>query len=193
MKPSSPSREYSQAKPAAHDTLPLEARGVRLALFACAFAALLTVTLDQILKVYIRNAIPIGGRIELWPGVLHFSHVQNFGAAWGALSGRKWLLIAITVAVLAGAIYNAKRIARSGFLPALGLGFIIGGALGNFYDRIAQGHVTDMIDLDTNLRVLATFPVFNLADCALTLGVILLMIHFFFFDREENTSDVSSR
>jgi signal peptidase II len=176
-----------------HCTLSKEERRARLAFFGGAFAAVFTVLLDQLLKIYIRNAIPVGGRIEVWPGVFHFSHVLNFGAAWGALSGRKFLLIAITLAVVAGAIYNAKRIARNGFLPALGLGFIVGGALGNLYDRIAQGHVTDMIDFDTNLRVLATFPVFNLADCALTFGVILLMIHFFFFDREENTPHVSLR
>ena len=178
-------REYSQEKSAAHCTLSKPQRRARQALFAGSFAALLTVVLDQMLKIYIRDAIPLGGRIEAWPGVFHLSHVQNFGAAWGALSGQKALLVFITIAVLAGAIWNAKRVAQRGFLPALALGFIVGGALGNLYDRLVFGHVTDMIDFDTNLRVLANFPVFNLADAALTLGVILMMIQVFFFERDD--------
>lgn len=181
-------REYSQNKSAAHCVLPREARRARIALFAGIFAALFTVALDQLTKIWIRDAIPLGGRIEAWPGVFHWSHVQNFGAAWGALSGQKALLIFITVAVLAGAIYNAKRVAQRGFLTALALGFIVGGALGNLYDRLVFGHVTDMIGFDTSLRVLATFPVFNLADAALTLGVILMMIQVFFFERDDHAA-----
>ena len=179
------SREYSQSKSASHCELSAPARRARIALFAGSFAALFTVALDQLTKIYIRDAIPLGGRTEAWPGVFHLSNVQNFGAAWGALSGQKALLIFITVAVLAGAIYNAKRVAQHGVLPALALGFIVGGALGNLYDRLVFGHVTDMIDFDTSLRVLATFPVFNLADAALTLGVILMMIQVFFFERDD--------
>lgn len=68
-----------------------------------------------------------------------------------------------------------RSVARSGLAAKLGLGFIVGGALGNLIDRVLLGTVTDMIDFDTAFAPLRNFPVFNVADSALTVGVCLLL------------------
>lgn len=155
-------------------------------------AALLTVLLDQASKAWIRSALTPGGEQPLWAGVVHLSHVWNKGAAWGMLSGRRWLLIAVTLGVLSFAWRMARPLAARGVVPAGGLGFIIGGALGNLIDRAWFGYVTDMIDMDTPWAWLHSFPVFNLADSALTLGVVLLFLHLMFGERDENARDVTS-
>lgn len=137
--------------------------------------AVLILILDQASKIWIRANLPPGEEIAVWPGVVHLSHVLNRGAAWGMLEGRRWLLIMITLVVLAGAVAMARSVARSGLLAKVGLGLIVGGAVGNLIDRVLFGTVTDMIDFDTAFAPLRNFPVFNVADSALTVGVCLLL------------------
>ena len=145
-----------------------------LAIFA--FAAALALFLDQLSKIWIRARLPEGARLPLLPSWIHLEHVQNHGAAWGVLAGRKWLLIAFTVAVTAMVLGSAREVAARGKAASLGFGLILGGALGNLIDRAAFGYVTDFFDLDTPVRWLQTFPVFNVADSALTCGVILMLL-----------------
>lgn len=145
-----------------------------------ALVAAITLVLDQTTKMWIRANLPMGDEIAVWPGVVHLSHVLNRGAAWGMLEGQRWLLVAVTIGVLAGAVAMARSVARSGSLAASGLGLIAGGAVGNLIDRVRFGTVTDMIDLDTPFSWVRHFPVFNVADSALTVGVCLLLIRALF-------------
>ena len=140
-----------------------------------AFAAAIAFTLDQASKIYVRRALPLGESRDLWPGVIHLEHVQNFGAAWGVLSGQKWLLIAFTILVVVMICRSAREVAARGALAGAGYGLILGGAVGNLLDRIVFGHVTDFFDLDTPWPLLQTFPVFNIADSALSVGVVLML------------------
>lgn len=140
--------------------------------------AVFVVLLDQISKIWLRNTLPLGSRIEVLPGWVHLSHSLNNGAAWGMMSGQRWLLILVSVGVSIFIFKMAREYASRGVLPMLALAFILGGAIGNLIDRVLFGVVTDMIDLDTPLEALRAFPVFNVADSALTVGVILLMLHF---------------
>jgi signal peptidase II len=137
---------------------------------------LATLALDQVSKAWIRAALPMGEQLPLWPGWMHLSHVQNHGAAWGILGGQRIVLIAVTLLVLVGVLTAARQIVSRGRVAATGLGLILGGALGNLIDRSLRGAVTDMIDLDTPLLWLQNFPVFNVADSALTVGVFLLLV-----------------
>lgn len=146
-------------------------------LFALAASAALL--LDQLSKIWIRRTLPLAETRDLWPGVIHFEHVQNLGAAWGVLSGQKWLLIAFTLLVVGIIFRSAREVAARGALAALGFGLILGGAFGNLLDRILFGHVTDFFDLDTPFPTLQTFPVFNVADSALTMGVIAMLLSLF--------------
>ena len=151
-------------------------------------AALLALVLDQLSKVWIRANLPEGAELPLLPGWIHLEHVQNHGAAWGVLAGQKWLLIAFTIAVTALVVSSAREVSRRGKVAAIGFGFILGGALGNLFDRAAFGYVTDFFDLDTPLTWLQTFPVFNVADSALTAGVILMLITLLRFPDEAKSS-----
>ena len=154
--------------------------------------AVLAFALDQITKMGVRGRLSVGDSLDFWPGVMHLEHVQNFGAAWGVLSGQKWLLIVFTSVVIAAIASSAREICGRGKLAALGFGLILGGAVGNLFDRIVFGHVTDFFDLDTPLRVLQTFPVFNIADCALTVGVVLMIASLLFARPQLNETSVSS-
>lgn len=148
--------------------------------------ALVITLLDQVFKTWIRGAIPFGGKLDLVPGWVHLTHTLNHGAAWSMLSGQRWLLILISIGVSIFVVRLTKELAPHGKLPVLSLGLIFGGAIGNLIDRISIGAVTDMIDLDTPISFLRTFPVFNIADSALTVGVILLII-FFLLNQEKPT------
>jgi signal peptidase II len=130
------------------------------------------VLLDQLVKLWIRSTLAPGDTIDILPGWVHLSHSHNTGAAWGMLSGQRWLLILVSIGVSVFIIQLARDFAARGVLALSALGLIFGGAIGNLIDRIAFGHVTDMIDVDTSVELLRTFPVFNVADSALTIGVI---------------------
>ena len=139
--------------------------------------AALAVLADQLSKIEIRRTLPVlGDSAPLVPGWIHFEHVHNFGAAWGAFSGHKWMLVIFTFVVVGGMLYFAREIIRRGKLTTIGYGLILGGALGNLLDRLYQGYVTDFFDLDTPWEILRTFPVFNVADSCLTVGVTLLLL-----------------
>lgn len=147
----------------------------RMVWFSC--AALVALVLDQLSKWWVRTRLPVpGDEVSALPGWFHFEHVQNRGAAWGMFEGQKWMLVFFTLTVTVAVLASAKDIAARGKMAAIGFGFILGGALGNLIDRLYQSYVTDFIDLDTPVHFLRTFPVFNIADSALTVGVVLLVL-----------------
>lgn len=119
--------------------------------------------LDQATKLLVVRAFAPGQSLPLLP-VLHLTYVQNTGAAFGLLKGRQFLFILLSLAVSAWVV--GRFLAPRAPHPALRIGYalILGGALGNLIDRIRLGYVIDFLDL----RV---WPVFNVADSAITLGV----------------------
>ena len=139
-------------------------------------AAATALLLDTVSKAWVRAHLALGERAELLPGWLHLQHVQNRGAAWSVLAGHTTFLIVFTLVVIALLTFSAREIARQGALSATAFGLILGGAVGNFLDRARQGFVTDFFHFDTPLPWLQTFPVFNVADSALTVGVTLLIL-----------------
>ena len=139
--------------------------------------AFLVTTSDQCLKWWIRYNIETPGEtLPMWPGVVHWSHVWNWGAAWGVFAGARWPLVVTSAAVCCAIVFFCRRIGASGRAALIAAGLILGGAVGNLIDRLRFGYVLDMIDMDTSVRFIREFPVFNLADSALTGGVILLLI-----------------
>lgn len=136
---------------------------------------------DQFTKALVERLIPLNGPpIVVAPGVLVLSHVQNPGVAFGQLSGGGPLLIAIALAAaLALTLFRVRRLRRGEHMPTIlefALALPMGGALGNLIDRFRQGKVTDFFDL-------GWFPVFNVADCAITVGGVLLAIYFLFLEQ----------
>lgn len=132
--------------------------------------ALLIVLLDQGVKAWVRDALPVGESFRLWPGVFHLTHTQNPGMAFSLLQGQTGLLSVaalIVAAVIIGVQVRAGR--RLPLLLGTALSLPLGGAIGNLIDRVRQGYVTDLFDF-----TLIHFPVFNVADAAITIGIGLL-------------------
>lgn len=127
------------------------------------------VAVDLAAKALARHFLVPGGSVDLLPGVsLGLSY--NSGMAFGLLQGKRWLLLVGGAVIAAGLVFWLRR-ERSG-QSRVGLSLILGGALGNVIDRLARGAVTDFIDLHAfGLQ----WPTFNIADTALTLGVLALL------------------
>lgn len=132
--------------------------------------------LDQWSKWLVATNLYPGQSIEVWPGVMWLTHVFNRGAAFSMLQGQTvfFIMAALIVALL---LIGYNIVAKP--LPMLQVitGIMAGGALGNLLDRYRYGHVVDYIDFHF-------FPVFNLADMAITIGGTLLVVYFIWFDKE---------
>ena len=144
-----------------------------------AFAAVIVIV-DQITKYLTIANIPLGGFVEAIPGLFHLTYVRNFGAAFSSFEGQQWLFAIIFALFTAGIIYDfAKKSLPFTKLDRWLIAAIYGGGLGNMIDRLRFGYVVDMISVD-----FMDFPVFNVADCFITCGCILLMAHLIFFNKE---------
>ena len=147
-------------------------------LIYCLFAAAI-VAADQWTKYLVVENIPLFSYMKAIPKLFHLTYVQNTGAAFSALEGMQWLFVLI-FAVLTLAVlweYFKKPMAFTNFERWL-IAAVYGGGLGNMIDRIRLGYVVDMIKTD-----FMDFPVFNVADCFITCGSILLMLHLVFFNK----------
>ncbi len=131
---------------------------------------------DQLVKYWTVTtfAAPVGNAVSTAdaplpgiPGIVQLTRVHNFGAAWSSFSGMRWLLIAVTVALMAVLVYLwAKKIVRHP-LGKLSLALILAGGIGNLIDRVLNGYVVDTFDL-----VFMNYPVFNVADICVVAGAI---------------------
>ncbi len=132
--------------------------------------ATVIVILDQASKMWIVHGLelPRLGKIEI-SGVFDLSYVENRGASFGMLHGMRWPLAIISIGVSLGLAWWLGRLKRP--VAVIGVGFIIGGALGNLYDRLAYGYVVDFLDFSG-----LYFPwVFNVADAAINVGIAFLL------------------
>lgn len=136
--------------------------------------ALFVVAVDQLTKWLIVKNMEIGDRIIIFNDLFYISSHRNKGAAWGILQGQMWLFYIVTVIVVVGIIYYLQTQAKGKPVYQMGLAFILGGAIGNFIDRLFRKEVVDF--LDTYIFGY-DFPIFNIADAALTIGVILIFIY----------------
>ncbi|KAB8316285.1 lipoprotein signal peptidase [Tolypothrix campylonemoides VB511288] len=134
-------------------------------------AALLAFFLDQLTKYWVVQTFSLGQTQALLPGVFHFTYVTNTGAAFSLLAGKvewlRWLSLGVSLALIALASFGPVL----QLWEQLGYGFILGGAIGNGIDRFVLGYVVDFLDF----RVI-NFPVFNLADVFINIGIVCLLI-----------------
>ncbi len=138
--------------------------------------AMLVVGLDQASKFWVEKILRLqehwGQQIEISP-IFDLTYVQNYGASFGMLAGglgSRIILSILSLGISLALIIWLGRLYRA--LPAIGVALIIGGALGNLYDRVCYGYVVDFLDFSGLL-----FPwVFNVADAAINVGVGLLLL-----------------
>ena len=105
------------------------------------------------------------------PNILGLTYVQNDGAAWSMLAGQQWFFYIVTIIAVGVIGYLFYTSERSEKLYRIGLTLMLAGALGNFIDRLHLKYVVDMFQLE-----FINFPIFNVADTALTCGVICVFI-----------------
>lgn len=128
------------------------------------------VGLDQFVKYWVRANIALGTSHGFIPGLMNLTNLHNDGAAWSILEGQQWFFYLITLAAVVVLAYLMRQW-RTNRWKMIALSLIMAGALGNFIDRVHQHYVVDMFEL-----LPINFPVFNVADSCLTVGVIALII-----------------
>jgi len=134
--------------------------------------ALLIVVLDQLTKWLVVTNIPYGGSWSPWEWLSPYArivHWSNTGVAFGMLQGMNPVFIGLAILVSGAIIYYYQQIDKKDWLIRLALMMELGGAIGNLIDRIQYGHVIDFISI-------GRFPVFNVADSCITVGVVVLLI-----------------
>jgi signal peptidase II len=128
--------------------------------------------LDQLFKYLIRTNMALGESIPEH-GFFRFTYGTNTGGVFGFFSNQTFLItVAAVISVVVIILYSRHKMAQS-MLVKVSLGMILGGSIGNLIDRIRFGAVTDFIDV-------GSWPVFNLADSAIDIGVVLLIIYILF-------------
>ena len=141
--------------------------------------ALVTVA-DQWTKYLVVQNIPLYGEVPAIPGLFRLTYVQNTGAAFSSFQGMQWLFVLVFLVFTAALVWEFCT-GKLGFKPfeRWCLVSVYAGGLGNMIDRVRLGYVVDMIDLE-----FMDFPVFNVADCFITCGCILLLVHLIFFNKD---------
>ena len=143
---------------------------------------ILLLALDRFTKYLAVTGLKGTEGIDLIPGVLRLEYLENTGAAFGVMQGMQGVLLVVTVIVLLGILYIYMRIPEGkkyNILRVVAV-FIIAGAIGNMIDRFLNNFVIDFIYFS-----LIDFPVFNVADCYITLSVILLFLLVLFYYKDD--------
>lgn len=143
----------------------------------------LLIVLDQLVKWAVVSNIKLGEVKGFVPSIMSLTYLQNTGAAFSILENQQWLFTIITLLVICGAIWYLIKNIKGSFWLISGLTLIIAGGLGNFIDRLRQGFVVDMFQVD-----FINFAVFNVADTYLTFGVLIMLLVII---KEENNGSES--
>lgn len=141
-------------------------------------AAACLVGLDQWTKYL--AAAHLSAPVSLWPGVFELQYCENRGVAFGMLQGQRWIFIPLTALVVAAlAVMLFRSEWRRSRVFCISAALIIAGGIGNLIDRIFRGFVTDFLYFK-----LIDFPIFNVADCYVTVGAILLFVYLLFLNKD---------
>jgi signal peptidase II len=147
--------------------------------------ALLMFAADQATKWVIVKKMDLGQSIPVIDQVLYITSHRNRGAAFGILQDQRYFFIIITIIVVGAVIYYLQKHATDSLLKTA-LALVLGGALGNFIDRLLRGEVVDFVDVYIGSY---DFPIFNVADSALVIGVGLIFIQSFMESKQKETEN----
>ncbi len=146
------------------------------------------VLLDQATKLRVRHTMELWESFSVWGDFFRINYVTNYGGAFSLSIGdaslnRVFFMVATLIAMFLLVILILKT---DKLMPAIAYWMILGGAIGNLIDRIAYGYVIDFLDFDFFDFIISRWPVFNIADSAVTIGVIILVIDLIFFSPPDN-------
>ncbi|MET3208812.1 UNVERIFIED_CONTAM: signal peptidase II [Paenibacillus sp. PvR008] len=136
--------------------------------------ALIIFLIDQGVKYLVATRMELYEQIPVIGNFFLITSHRNRGAAFGILEGQRWLFIVITIVVVIGIIWYLRKTVKAGqkLLP-VALSLVLGGAVGNFLDRAISGKVVDFAQFNFGSY---TFPIFNVADSAIVIGVALIIL-----------------
>lgn len=134
-------------------------------------AALFVLIADQVSKWFVAGHMELFESIPVWAGVFHWTYIYNRGAAFGIFEDQKWLFLAIVAVLFAGYAWAWRKIPKEPWYFPLGIGFLLGGALGNAIDRARLPGVVDFFDF----RI---WPIFNVADIGICVGMACILFYF---------------
>ncbi len=141
-----------------------------------AITGVIVLAADQFTKYFISNNFEMAKSYEFLPGILDITYIHNDGAAWGMLGGYTWLLLSITIVVMLGCIALLLKWGLRDKIMFWSAMLILSGGVGNMIDRIFRGgNVIDFL----HFEFWPTFPVFNVADCAICVGAGLIILSLF--------------
>ena len=150
-----------------------------IALFLSAAA----VAIDQAIKMLVTANLKPIGRVTVINGFLDFFYLENRGAAFGILQNQRWFFVVVTLAISAIIIIALFKYDNHEFFSYAASILIMSGGIGNLLDRVIHGYVIDYISI-------SFFPpIFNFADCCVTVGTVLLIIHILFFIDKDGTEE----
>ncbi len=149
--------------------------------------------LDQITKLLVKKTMYLGQSIEVFGDVVRLTYVENPGMAFGINIGNGTVYTILTIVAIIGIVYYMWFYLKQDIKMKSALALVLGGAFGNLIDRILYARVVDFIDIGIkNTR----WPVFNIADSVVVIGMILLSVHMFFLDKpdkeEEQKEEIES-
>ncbi len=139
--------------------------------FGFPIVAAVLIVLDQLVKTWTVATIALDTVEPFLPGFMSLAYLRNYGAAWSILQNQQWFFTIVTLVVVTALIWYYIKQIQGNIWTLFSLSLMIAGALGNFIDRIRLGYVVDMFHLD-----FISFPVFNVADICLSVGVGILFI-----------------
>ena len=159
--------------------------------FSVMMAIIVAILVVDLVTKYVFDAKLAGGEsVTVIPYLFNFRIVHNYGAAWGMLAGKQVFLIVLTFIFLGIFIFYYIKEKNKSWLLNVTFGFLFAGCLGNLYDRLIFGYVRDMIEFD----FWKSFPIFNFADVALSVGVVLLVVYLIiYFAKETKAKKVDKR
>lgn len=147
--------------------------------------AVVIILIDQATKWVIETQMKLLESIPVIENVFYITSHRNKGAAWGMLEGQLWFFYIITAFVIAFVVYYIQKYAKGNPILGLSLALILGGAIGNFIDRIFRKEVVDFLDVYIGSY---DFPIFNVADSSLVVGVGLVFIATILDERKKGSA-----
>ena len=138
--------------------------------------------LDRFTKVLVINNLTLGESLSVIDGFFNITYVNNHGAAFGIMDGKVIFIVIISVLIFAYLIYEIRKDSHSKLITT-SISFVIGGLLGNLFDRVVYGHVIDFFDFNFFGY---DFAIFNVGDAFIVIGTILLAIGFLLEERNAN-------
>lgn len=144
--------------------------------------AIFIILLDQFTKWLVVKNMDLYEQIPIIENFFYLTSHRNAGAAWGILQGQMYFFYIITFIVIVALIYFLQAYAKTSKLMSVAISFILGGAIGNLIDRVFYKEVVDFFDF---IIIGYDYPIFNIADSALVIGVILFLMSSFMEDKKK--------